>query len=187
MAFDLSHMSNAVARRAVELGVALAIFEGIADDALDALARVDVFLNRDLIRRALLEDSARIGVDALGVFADDDEIHILRLDAFQRTQRRIEQPHRAHVGVEVHLEAHAEQDLFGMDVGGDAGIAEGAGEDGIEVALEHGEAIGRDGHAVAKIAIGAPVKLAELDVGPRRPDDFEGLQGLLPGQSRLRG
>ena len=63
-----------------------------------------------------------------------------------------------------------------MDVGRDAGITEGAGQDGVEFAVEHGEAIGRDGHAVAKIAVGAPVKFGELDVGPRRPDDFEGLQ-----------
>ncbi len=65
--------------------MALAILKRVADNALDALARVDVFLNRDLIGRALLEDSAGIGVNALGVFADDHKIYILRLDAFQRT------------------------------------------------------------------------------------------------------
>src|SRR5580704_5231521 len=47
---------HALAGRTVELGVALTIFEGIADDALDTLARVDVLLNRDFIRRSLLED-----------------------------------------------------------------------------------------------------------------------------------
>jgi hypothetical protein len=36
-----------------------------------------------------------------------------------------------------------------VNVGLDARIAEGAGEDGIEVAAKHGEAIGRDGHTVA--------------------------------------
>src|SRR5580693_8409083 len=79
---------HALAGRTVELGVALTIFEGIADGALDTLARVDVLLNRDFIRRSLLEDSTRIGIDTLGVFADDDEIHVLGLDAFYRTQGR---------------------------------------------------------------------------------------------------
>ena len=153
----------------------LAILERVADNPLDALARVDVFLNRDLIGRALLEDSARIGVHAFRVFADHDEIHILRLDAFQRTQRRIEQAHWPHVGVEIHLEAHAEQDLFGVDVGLDAGIAEGAGENRIEVTAKHGEAVGRDGHSVAEIAIGAPVEFAHFDVSSRCPDHFESL------------
>src|SRR5579863_6560470 len=52
---------DTVTRRAVELGVALAIFERVADDALHALARVDVFLNRNLIRRSLFEDAAGVG------------------------------------------------------------------------------------------------------------------------------
>ncbi len=63
-----------------------------------------------------------------------------------------------------------------MDVRGDAGIAEGAGQDRVEIALEHGEAVGRNGHAVAKIAVGAPVEFAQLDVGSRGADDLEGLR-----------
>src|ERR1700678_806993 len=70
---------NALAGGAVELGVALTILEGVADDALPTFAGVDVLLNRDFIRRALLENPAGIGVDALGVLADDDKIYILRL------------------------------------------------------------------------------------------------------------
>ena len=70
--------------------MALAIFEGIADHALHAFARVDVFLNRDLIRRALLEYAPGIDVNAFGVFAHHDEIDVPGLNSFQRAQRRIQ-------------------------------------------------------------------------------------------------
>src|ERR1700678_542124 len=170
---------HAPARRAIEFWVLLAVFEGVADDAFDAFARVDVFLDRYLVRRALLEDSACVGVDAFRVLADHNEVHILWLDALQRTQRAIEQPHRTHVGVEVHLEAHAQQNFFGVDVGFDAGIAEGAGKNRVKVALQHGEALGRHGHAVAEIAVGAPVEFAHLDIGARCPDHFESLRNYF--------
>ena len=73
---------HAPARRAVAFGVLFAILKRITNNPLDALARVDVFLKRNLIGRTLLEDSARIGIDAFRVFADHDEIHILRFHAF---------------------------------------------------------------------------------------------------------
>ena len=154
----------------------LAIFEGVADDALDAFARIDVFLGGDFVGSSLLEDAAGIGVNAFGIFAEDDEVDVFRLDSFQRTQRRIEQADRAHVGVEIHFEAHAEQNFFGMDVGLDAGIAEGADQDGVEVAGEHGESVGRDGGLVAQVAVGAPVEVGQFDGGAGGLDDLDRLR-----------
>ena len=145
MALDLSHISTFAARRAVELRMRLAVFKGIADDALDALARVDVFLGGDLVGSSLLEDAAGIGINALGVFAEDDEVDVFRFDPLQWAERRVKQADRAHVGIEIHLEAHAEQNFFGVDIGLDARIAEGADEDGVEIASEHGEAVRRNG------------------------------------------
>ena len=168
-------MSTRLARRAILLLVTFAIFEGVADHPLHALAGVDVFLHGDLVRRALLEDAAGIDVDALGVFAHHDEINVLGLDAFQRTERRVQQTHRAHVGVQVHLEAHAQQDFLGMNIRGHARIAERAQQDGVEIAFQHGEAVRRDGDAVRQVAIGAPVEMGHLDVGARGLDDFHGL------------
>ena len=179
MAFDLSHMSTRRRGEPSSFGCSLAIFERVADDALDSLAGVDVFLNRDFVGSALFENAAGIGVNPLRVFADHDKIHILRLDAFQRAQRRIEQAHWAHVGVKIHFEAHAEQNFFGVDIGFHARIAEGAGQNGIEIAVEHGESVGRDGHSVAEIAIGAPVEFAYFDVRTGRPDRFESLGDYL--------
>src|SRR5271165_2609085 len=71
---------NSLTRRPVDFRVALTIFKCIADDALHAFARIDVFLNRDLIRSALFENSSGIAVAAFRALADDHEIHIFRLD-----------------------------------------------------------------------------------------------------------
>ena len=91
----------------------------------------------------------------------------------QRTKRGVEQAHRAHVGVEVHLEAHAQQNFLGMDVGGDARIAERADEDGVEVARQHLEAVGRNSGAVDEVAVGAPVELGEVDGRTAGANHFE--------------
>ena len=175
MAFDLSHIRTLLRGVPSCFCVTFAIFKGVADDPLHALAGVDVFLHGDLVRRALLEDAAGIDVDALGIFADHDEIDVLGLDAFQRTERRIQQSHRAHVGVQVHLEAHAQQNFFGVNIRGHARIAECAQQDGVEIAFQHGEAVRRDGNAVRQVTIGAPVEMGHLDAGARSLDDFHGL------------
>ena len=167
---------HALARTAVQLWMAFGIFKRKADYALHALPGVDVFLYRDLIGRALLEYTARVGVNAFGVFTDHDEVNVLRLDALERAQCGIEQAHRTHVGVEIHFEAHAQQDLFGMNVRSDTRIAESAHQDGIEVALQHREAVGRDGDTVDQIAVGAPVKLGSFNVGTGRSNDLDGLE-----------
>jgi len=62
-----------------------------------------------------------------------------------------------------------------VDVGLDAGITEGAGEDGVAFAAEHGKAVRRNGYAVAEIAVGAPVEFTRFDVGTGRPNHFESL------------
>ena len=76
----------------------------------------------------------------------------------QRAERRVQQAHRAHVGVQVHLEAHAQQDFLGMNVRRHAGIAERADEDGVEVARQHLKAAGGNRGAVGEVAVGAPIE-----------------------------
>src|ERR1700674_4621216 len=164
---------HALARAAIELRVAFGVFEGIADYAFHALASIDVLLHRDLIRCALFEYSSRIGVNALGIFANHHEVDVLGLDAFEGAQRGIEQAHWTHVSVEIHFEAHAQQDLFGMNIRGDARIAEGAPQDSIEVALQHGEAVGWDGDAVCQIAVSAPIKLGCFDIRAGGSNDLD--------------
>ena len=61
--------------------VRLRVLEGRADDALDALARVHVLVDGDLVGRAALELAADADVDALGVLAEHDEVDVLRVVA----------------------------------------------------------------------------------------------------------
>ena len=58
----------------------------------------------------------------------------------QRGEAFVEEFGGAGVDVEVELEAQAEEDVRGVLVGGDAGIAEGAEEDGVELVAEHFDA-----------------------------------------------
>ena len=146
-----------------------AVFEGVADNALDAFAGIDVFLRGDLVGSSLLEDAASIGVNPLGVFAEDDEIDVLRFDSLQRAKCSIQQSDRAHVGIEVHFEAHPEQDFFGMDIGLDPRVAEGADEDGVEIARQHGESVGRDGGLVAQVTVRTPIEVGKFDLRPPSP------------------
>ncbi len=52
------------------------VIEGMAEDALDAFAGVDVFLDSDLVGSSLLEEAANADIDAFGVFAEDHEVHV---------------------------------------------------------------------------------------------------------------
>ena len=67
---------GAVLVRHGHLGVAVfaRVLEGVAADARDALVRVDVLLDGDLIRRPLLEVAAHAHVQPFGVLAHDDEV-----------------------------------------------------------------------------------------------------------------
>ena len=170
IALDLSHIRTLLRGDPSSLVWRSQYSKGVADDAFDTLARVDVFLGRDLVGRVLLEHASRIGVNAFGIFAEHDEIHVFGLDSLQRTQGGIEQADGAHVGVEIHFEAHAEQDFFGVDVGLDPRIAERAHQDGVEVAAQHGKAIGGHCDLVAQVAVGAPVEIGQVNVGARRPE-----------------
>ena len=70
----------------------------------------------------------------------------------------------AGVDVEVEFEAQAEENVSGVLVGGDAGIAERTKEDGIEFVAEHFDGSFGEGDFFAEEFVGAPVEFHELDV-----------------------
>src|SRR5262249_47293012 len=117
------------------------VFKGVSDHALDPMTRVYVFLDGDLVRRALFKYSAHEGVGAFGVLADDYEVDVLGADVFERTERIIEAPYWSDIRIQVELEAHAKQDVPGMNIGWDARIANGAKENCVEVARQYGERV----------------------------------------------
>ena len=166
---------HALAWRAVRFPAVRAKLKRIADDALDTFARVHVFLDGDFVGRALLENTTQVAVDALGVFADHDEVYVFRLDAFQRAEPGVEQTHRAHVRVQVHPAAHAKQNFARMNVRRHARIAECTHEDRVEIARQHGKSICRDGCLVGEVAVCAPVERGELDRRACRADCADSL------------
>src|ERR1019366_8088657 len=83
------------------------------------------------------------------------------------------------IGVEVHLAAHTEQNFFGMNIGRNARIAECANQDGIEVARQDGEAVGRDGGLIGEIAVDSPVERRQFESSTRGLHDFYSLRDDL--------
>ena len=140
------------------LAVLLGPGERGADDALDALAGVDFFAGGDLVEGALLEEAALRRVLPFGVLAEDDEVDLLAALALERREPIVEQRAGAEVDVEVEPEAQAQQDLAGVGVVLDAGVADGAEEDGVVVAAEGVERPLGQGHAGVEVALGAVVE-----------------------------
>ena len=69
------------ARSTVAFLVVLTIFKCVADNAPNTLPSINVFLDGNFVLSSLLGDAPTVHINALGVFADDDEVQILRLDS----------------------------------------------------------------------------------------------------------
>ena len=130
--------------------------EGVADGALGAEARGAGDLRGDLLRRALVLEAAHAGVEALGVLADDDEVDVLRPLVLEGAVDVGVELDRAQVDVLVELEAQAEEDALLQDAGRDVGVADGAEEDGVELAQLVDGAVG-ERFAGAQVAFAAEV------------------------------
>src|SRR5579872_146913 len=77
---------HTIARTTVLPVVAFAIFESETDNAFNSFAGINVFLNSHLVGGSLLKYPADVAIDALGIFADYDKIHVFWLHAFERTE-----------------------------------------------------------------------------------------------------
>src|ERR1700737_2245807 len=64
--------------------------EGVADDALDAFAGVDVFLDGDFLGSSFLEEAANADVEAFGVFAEDHEVDVFAGAVAERRKAVVE-------------------------------------------------------------------------------------------------
>ena len=63
-----------------------------------------------------------------------------------------------------------------MNVAGHTWIAERAHENGVEIAGQHLEGIGRNGGSVAEVAVGAPIEAGELDGRTAGANDVESVR-----------
>ena len=140
------------------------ILERVTDDAVHAFPGVDLFLDGDLVLGASLETAADAGIDAFGVLTEHDEADVGRPAALQRAESLVEQRHRPIVHVQVERDPHAEQDVASVTVVGDAWIADGAEEDGIEVPGQLRVAIGGKGDSGGQKVIGAVRQRLDLDL-----------------------
>ena len=147
----------------VLLRVALADeVEGVAQAALDLEARVDHLLRGDFVRGAGHDVAAAAGVGAAGVFADDDVVDVLGALVPERRLDAGVELHGAEVDVLVEGEAQLEQEALLEDAGLDAGVADGAEEEGV-VLLEGGDLGVVDDLAGLEVAFAAEVVVLELE------------------------
>src|SRR5262249_27034122 len=135
--------------------------ERVPNAALAAAASVESGLRGDFVGRAFVEKALHAAVEVLGGFADDDQGDAFRPFVFGWGLEAGEQLHRAEVDVLVEAEAEVEEELALEDAGGDIGVADGAEEDGVELA-ELVEAVVGERAAGFEVAVAGPVEISEL-------------------------
>ena len=139
------------------------VLEGRTDDALDALARVDVLVDRHLVRGAPLELAPHADVDALGVLAEDDEVHVASAAPLEGDEAVGERTTGAHVGEEVVTLAHAEDDVPRMLHARHPRIAQGPEEDRRALPLDRHADLRWEGGAIPQVTVRAQVQLPEVE------------------------
>ena len=112
-------------RRAGEL-------EGVAHHAVHPHPGEDGFLDRHLALGPLEQPSADLGVLALGVLADDDEVDVRGRATGQGRAHSRQEPHRPHVHVLVEAAADGDQQAPERDVIRDVRGAHGPEQDRVE-------------------------------------------------------
>ena len=119
-------------------------FKGVFEAAIDLFSGVDPVLCGDFIGSTLLHAAADTGVDAAGIFTDDDVVNIFRAFAGERGFHARIKFDRAEADVLVEFKAQTEQDAFFQNSGFDLGAADGTEEGGIGFAELVGGIIGED-------------------------------------------
>src|SRR6266550_3301387 len=130
IALDLSLMHTRFA-------VLVRVFERITDNALDAFAGVDVLLNGNLVRRALLEKPANANVEALRVFTEHHQANVFFGAVAQWREPIVQELHRPGVDVQVELEPQTQKDVGSVLIRRDPRVAQRAEKDGVKLIAEH--------------------------------------------------
>src|SRR5712672_529538 len=108
------------------------VVKGVADDALDALAGINVFLNGDFVWRVFLEEAADSDVKAFGILTKDREADVVGRAVAQRGQAIVKKFDRAGIHKEIEFKTQPEKNVRGVLVRRNAWIAECAEKDGVE-------------------------------------------------------
>src|SRR5262249_40647121 len=115
------------------------IIEGSPDNAFDPVSGVNFLLDSQFGVGAALKVSANVDVDSLGILAKDDEVDVFTMASLERREKVIEQPDRSKIDIEIQAKTQSGQNIDRMLIRWDTGIAEGAGENSIEVLPKHFE------------------------------------------------
>src|SRR5260370_8965687 len=163
--------------------VPASVFERIADDAFDALARIHVLLNGDLVRCVLFEEPANANIKSLGVFAENHQTNVFFGAIAEGSEALVKEVDGSGGDIEVQLEAKAQQDIRGMLIRRHEGIAERDEKDGIEFVAEHFDGAPRQGNALAQVLVRAPIQFDKFERPPGASGHgfqyFDGLRGNL--------
>ena len=140
----------------------------------------DVLLDRDLVRRALLEVARRSRRRRPRCSRGRPRSRCRSApNALQRAEPVVEAAHRPVVDVEVELEAGAEQDVGGVLHVGDARVAERPHEDRVVVPREVVEGARGERLPGLQIVVRAPGEEDRLERDPASPADaLQDLDGL---------
>ena len=130
--------------------------KGVAHDALDAVGGVDADLGRNLVRGAHSHGATVAAVEALGAFANDDEVDIAGVGQGAGHALVVLGGSQVHVVVEG--EAQLEEQPALEDAGGHGGIANRTQEDDV-VALDGLEVLIGEGVAGRVPALGTQVEV----------------------------
>src|SRR5438132_3189985 len=138
------------------------IIESVFNDAVHALAGVDLYLVRHFIGSSLLEDTAGIHVSALGVLTDDGKVHVVNPHSLEWAQALVEQTHRPDVRVQIQTESQREQDLGGMTLIRDTRIAHRSEQNRLEILAKHFKRARWQRNAFFQVFLSAPIELDEF-------------------------
>jgi hypothetical protein len=139
------------------------VVEGRANDPLDAAARVQIFVDRDLVGRTAPVLATDSDVNAFGILAKHHEIDVGLAPVLQRHQTIGQRAHGANVRVQVEAEAHSEQDVARMLHVGNACVAERAEQHRRAFALDRDVDLLWKGGAVAQVALRAEIELPQVE------------------------
>ena len=103
-----------------------------ADQTFDPFARVQIFVDRNFVRRAAFELSAHPNVDALGVFSKHSAVYIFCGTILERYKSIVEGNDGTNVGIEIESKSKTEQNVARMLKSRHARIPECAKKDGTD-------------------------------------------------------
>ena len=137
--------------------------ECVADDALAAPSGEDGGLDAELVRGVGIHEPTDVGILALGVFADHEDVYVAGLVALDGTVYALVQDTWPLANVLVKGASDREQKTTERDVVLDVGVADGTEEDGVGLG-ECVEGVGRHHKAVLDVVPTSPGMLDPLPV-----------------------